>query len=179
MATFRRGPCKPHSCRAAQHVTLRMLPVLLEPVSIPVVLQQHLWRESHTASSSLQKSSCLPFQFRVSKPDSITCHLSPLPETSGLVAGIHLPSKCRAVKFWFLTIGSRASNPRPIQQSGNFFRPYCRGGLGNINGIWREFPVSEIRLSVGFWRSRPGPDSFSLPPQHPVYRAAGHTINFA
>jgi hypothetical protein len=179
MATFRRGPCKQHSCRAAQRVTLRMFPVLLEPVSIPVVLQQHLWRESHTASSSLQKSSCLPFQFRVSKPDSITCHLSPLPETSGLVAGIHLPSKCGAVKFWFLTIGGRASNPRPIQQSGNLFGPYCRGGLGNINGIWREFPVSEIRLSVGFWRSKSCLDSFSRPTQCPVFWAAGHTINFA
>jgi hypothetical protein len=69
-----------------------------------------------------------------------------------LVAGIHLPSKRGAVKFWFLTIGDRARNPRPIQQSRNLFRPYCRGDLGNINGIWREFPVSETRLFVGFWR---------------------------
>ena len=80
---------------------------------------------------------------------------SPLPETSGVVAGIHLPSKRGAVKFWFLTIGDRASNPRPIQQSGNLFVAYCRGGLGNINGIWREFPVSEIRLSMGFRMRHP------------------------
>ncbi len=35
--------------------------------------------------------------------------LGPLPETSGLVAGNHLPSKHGVVKFWFLTIGDRAS----------------------------------------------------------------------
>ena len=54
-----------------------------------------------------------------------------------------------------MTIGDRASNPRPKQQSGNLFGQYCRGGLGNINGVWREFLVSETRLSVGFWRRMP------------------------